>query len=177
MDTDRLRYFCTVVQTENLQRAAEILHISAPALSKSIKALEAELEQKLITHVGRGIATTDDGVRVAEQSRRVLNEVDRLRTNRTKKTDVGLLRIGSFEVFTTYFLGPCLQDHLTNVDLELHELVPGKMKQSLLNRETDLGITYIPIPNPQLDYLKVTEIQMGIFGYSKLACTHPIYSR
>lgn len=164
MDSNRLRYFCTVVKTGNLHKAADILHISVPALSKSIKVLEGDLNKKLLVQIGRGIAVTDEGRKVAEQAQKILSEIDLLFKSDSSHQFREILRIGSFEVFTTHFIGPFVKQHLGDVSLELHELIPGQLEHALVQRKIDLGITYIPIPHPDLDFLKIAKIRMEIFG-------------
>lgn len=47
MDLTRLRYFLVLSETEHLGKAAELLGISPPALSKAVQVLESELKLKL----------------------------------------------------------------------------------------------------------------------------------
>lgn len=164
MDTNRLRYFCTVVQTENLHRASELLHISAPALSKSLKVLEQDLGVSLITQIGRGITITDEGRMVYEKAKKVLKEVEGLYSWELEDLQKDLLKIGSFEVFSTYFVGPLFKEEFKDRSCELHEFIPGKLEQALVDGVIDLGVTYIPIPHPLLDHLKITSLEMGLFA-------------
>ena len=53
MDTSYYHNFITLVQTGNMTQAAEILHITQPALSKQLKYLEAEFGAQLI-NIKRG---------------------------------------------------------------------------------------------------------------------------
>jgi DNA-binding transcriptional LysR family regulator len=165
MDTDRLRYFWTVSQTSSIHRASELLGISPAALSKAVKLLEKELETQLVIPAGRGIAITDEGKVLATKIEKLLGELDSLRApGRPTGTGSEPLRLGSFEVFTTHCLGALARDYLEGVDLVLHDLTPGHLEEALGDRQIDLGITYLPIPHPDLDFLKVTTITMGVYA-------------
>jgi DNA-binding transcriptional LysR family regulator len=165
MDTDRLRYFCAVARTGSLRRAAELSNVSAPALSKAIKLLEAECGARLVEPSGRGLVLTEEGVKLAERGGQLLGELDALRTSlREPAPRSAELRLGSFEVFTTYALGEILSAVGEGVPLLLHELVPGKMEEALVARRIDWGITYVPIPHPDLDFLPAATVTMGVFA-------------
>ena len=146
MDFDRLRYFCTVAQTGNIHRASELLRLTPAALSKSIKLLESELGIRLTVPVGRGIAITDEGKEFAEKAKIVLEDVMALQESlRPHPEHRKSLKIGSFEVFTTHFLGPLVRDYLLDFDLSLYELGPGRLEDALLSGLVEIGITYLPI--------------------------------
>lgn len=164
MDIQRLQYFLTVAQTQNLREASEILSVSPPALSKAMKVLEEELSVSLLARDGRGIRLTDAGKRLLKTAPRILKELFDLRDNLQKQKDsVSPVRIGTFEVFSTYFLSFLKVLEWDNIPLELHEFLPGEIERYLLNGDIDFGISYMPIPDPQLDYLKVTSIEMGVY--------------
>lgn len=59
MEIRTLRYFLAVAREENMTRAAEILHITQPTLSKQLKSLEDELGKKLFTRHSFSIRLTD----------------------------------------------------------------------------------------------------------------------
>lgn len=61
MDLRELRYFCVIAECENMSKAADILHISQPALSKTLKLLQEELGVSLFDHVGRNIVLNMNG--------------------------------------------------------------------------------------------------------------------
>ena len=61
MDITKIRYFSVVAETGSVRKAAELMHLSPPALSRAIKQLEEERNVKLFVPSGRGIAITDQG--------------------------------------------------------------------------------------------------------------------
>jgi len=168
LDTNRLKYFCTVSKTGNLRKASEILNISPAALSKSIKLLEKEIGQTLLIPSGRGIILTDIGNKVAKESESILKQVSQIGQFQVEeKNKEGPLKLGAFEVFSTYFLKNFLKLKCLKKSFTIYDLVPGQMEQALIERHIDIGITYIPVPMPELDYFKVTSIEMGIFAKAK----------
>lgn len=161
METIRLKQFHTTYQVGSLRKAAEILGISHSGLSKSLSTLEREVGMKLYIGSGRGIVFTDEGQDFAKKIPGFFESLDILLKN-DQSTSAKRLRIGSFEVFTTYFaklLGPLFEEY----ELDFHELVPGKMEQALINHEIDMAITYEPIAVPGIEHLKVNKIEMGAF--------------
>lgn len=164
MNLKRLEYFLTIAQTGSLREASEILHLTQPALSKAMKLLEEEVDLKLWTANGRNIILTDAGHALLRKAPRLITDFKALKeelhfTGEKSKT----IRIGTFEVFSTYFLTFLKTLHWQDRSLELHELLPGEIEKYLLEGQIDVGITYMPIPNPQLDFMKVSAIEMGVY--------------
>ena len=162
METSRLRHFRMVVETQNLRRAAELLRISHSGLSKSLKALEAELGLTLVMPAGRGLVVTDDGLRVYARSEQVLRAVEALGDPEVTQPVVKV-RLGTFEVFTSFFIGDLVREHFGDAEVEVHELVPGRLEEALLGSRIDIGITYEPVPRAGVDYTKVASVRMGTF--------------
>jgi DNA-binding transcriptional LysR family regulator len=162
METNRLRQFCTVVETGNLRKASKLLNISHSGLFKSIKVLETEVGYPLFVPSGRGVVVSDPGKLLYERTTRFFEELEQLlgKKNDPPHTRV---RIGSFEVFTSYFIGKLFKDYLPGSEVEIHELVPGRLEEALLLNRIDLGITYEPIPRPGIEYVKVTKILMAAY--------------
>jgi DNA-binding transcriptional LysR family regulator len=166
METNRIAQFRVVVETGNLRKAADLLGISHSGLSKSMKALEAELGFSLFHASGRGIAISDQGQLLYQRSARFLQEYELLRGS-VEQRETMMLRLGSFEVFTSFFIGPLLKTYLPEIQVEIHELVPGRLEEALLFNKVDLGITYEPVPRKGIDYIKVARVQMAAYALTE----------
>jgi DNA-binding transcriptional LysR family regulator len=79
MDLVRLKYFLTVAKTRNITRAAELLHVSPPAISKGIKVLENELGVELLIQSGRALNMSPEGELLFAQGAPLLNSLESLR--------------------------------------------------------------------------------------------------
>jgi len=66
-----IEYFVKIAETGNVGRAAVALGLSQPALSKSLRRLEAELQTKLVKKVAKGIELTTVGTAFLAQVRRI----------------------------------------------------------------------------------------------------------
>jgi hypothetical protein len=142
----------------------QVLKDPAPNESKAMKVLAEETRINLFMPAGRGILLTDEGRTFAERSRKLLEEYERLRLHPGGIPNLRQsIKIASFEVFTTYLMGPLLQDHLADYSVSLYELVPGSIEEAVASSKADFGITYIPIPHPALDHVKILDLEMGLF--------------
>ena len=164
MDTLRLKYFSAVAECGSVRRAAEILRVSAPSLSKAIHHLETEIGIKLFIRSGRNIRLTDAGRRFADKTKDLLRSLEELRQSaESEKNPVTELRVATFEVFSTYFLGTLEKIGGEDALVTLHDVLPGELERALVERQVDVGITYMPVPHPELDFLKVASIEMGVY--------------
>jgi len=166
MDIDRVRYFHIFAEIGSLVGASEVLHISQPALSKALKLLEHEVGAKLIEAEGRGLRLTNAGILFKKETAPLLAQwLDVPKRLRSENAQVPT-KIGSFEVFTTYFLARLTQ-YIKLEALELHEYGPGRLEQAVADGSIDVGITYVPIPKAGVDFVEVTKVRMGVFGLKK----------
>src|SRR4051812_7886033 len=117
MELNQLRYFSTVAKTGSMRKAAELLHVTPAALSKSICTLERELGEKLILPSGRGIIISDIGNRFAVRAESILADLENLKQTSHRKPSLELLRLASFEVFTTWLLAPIVKKLSSDVPI------------------------------------------------------------
>jgi DNA-binding transcriptional LysR family regulator len=162
METNRIRQFCAVAETQNLRKASEILGISHGGLFKSLKVLEGELGFALFRKEGRGIVFTEEGKEFYPRAQKFLAAHAEMVS--FDKTHAKALRLGTFEVFSTYFFSAVLAKELDHPEIVLRELIPGRLEQALIDNEIDIGLTYEPIPMQGLRILPVAKCTMGIFG-------------
>ncbi len=162
MDIAKLKYFKTIAETGSLREASEILLISSPALSKSMKSFEQEIGHKLFIPSGRNIKMTDKGLELYKKSLPILKSLNDLK-NSLEEQEIKEIKIGTFEVFSTVFLDFIPELDWNEHHLKLYDMRPGVIEEELINRTIDIGITYVPHPQPELDFLKINQIKMGIY--------------
>ena len=72
LDTDQLRSFLAIVDTGSFTRAAERVHKTQSAVSMHVRRLEEQLGCALFVKQGRGARLTDEGERLIEFARRIV---------------------------------------------------------------------------------------------------------
>ena len=70
----QLEYFVKVAELGSFSRAAVLLDIAQPALSRQVRALETDLRETLLLRNGRGVALTEAGRRYHSHCRRLMGE-------------------------------------------------------------------------------------------------------
>ncbi|MGB1876954.1 MAG: LysR family transcriptional regulator [Rhodospirillaceae bacterium] len=101
MELKQLRHFVAVVESGTLSGASQILHITQPALTRSIKNLEAQLQAELLSRGSRGVMPTEAGSQLYSQAKMILNETTRAAADvtATSKGQLGSLKIGVAAMF------------------------------------------------------------------------------
>ena len=100
MDIRILRYFLAVADEGNITRAAERLHVSQPALSTQLAALENELGHRLFERSARGIALTEKGLALKQRAGDLVDLAERVESEiKASDTDeiAGTVSIGAGE--------------------------------------------------------------------------------
>ncbi|MBV8418835.1 MAG: LysR family transcriptional regulator [Hyphomicrobiales bacterium] len=97
VNVDQLRTFVAVVESGGIHRAVARLHLSQPAASRQINALEAALGVPLFDRIGRRLRLTAEGEGLLRLSRRLLGEVETFneRAGALKTAETGILRVAA----------------------------------------------------------------------------------
>lgn len=159
METDRLRYFCAIVDAGSLTRAAEVLGVSHSGLSKAMSVLQDELGFKLLSPKGRGLELTEKGKSLYDQSRQILEMLNSLKSQTPSHTHS--LRIGFPEV-----LALVASESITselNDGLTIEDLDSGEIETRVLDRRNDFAFTFVPFPHKELDHLKIATVTLASF--------------
>jgi LysR family nitrogen assimilation transcriptional regulator len=80
MNLKQLEYFVSVAELGSFSKAAVVLDIAQPALSRQVRALEIDLRETLLLRNGRGVELTDAGRRLFGHATEILQQVDRKST-------------------------------------------------------------------------------------------------
>ncbi len=106
MTLAQLRTFCTVARLNSFSRAAEKLHLTQPAVSAQVVALEEHLQVKLFDRIGKRIALSDAGTLALQAAEEVLERLAALDQQLLdlRGLKAGRLAIGASQVVGVYLL-------------------------------------------------------------------------
>ena len=165
MDIRTLRYFLAVAREENMSRAAKLLHVTQPTLSKALKSLEEELGKKWFTRHSFSIALTEEGVLLRDRAEDLVSMADKIEQEFLSLDDItgGDLYFGLAESWQIRHLAreirefkkvyPDLRYHITSGDTEQ---VTEKLDKGLLDFAAIFEIPdvkkYNYIQFPEADY-------------------------
>ena len=106
MEIRTLRYFLAVAREENMTRAAELLHVTQPTLSRALRSLEEELGKKLFTRHSFHISLTEEGVLLRDRAEDLITMADKIEQEFLTLDDVtgGELYLGLAESYQIRYL-------------------------------------------------------------------------
>lgn len=125
MDKRQLKAFICVFEERNITRAAQLLSLTQPALSATIKALEDDLGIPLFIRKTRGVDVTEDARVLYPHARRMINDMAALASRFRKRQDKTPLTIGIEHDIASSHLVTLLEKARTTLPDVLLTLDPG----------------------------------------------------
>ena len=160
MEIRVLRYFLTVVREESITKAAEVLHITQPTLSRQLAQMEEEIGVRLFDRGTRKIRLTNEGLLLRRRAEEILQLVDKTEKELVEQEEQveGKISIGCGEVASVQMLPDLIRNFhqkypLVTFDLftATADLVKEQMDKGLL----DLGLLLEPIEMGKYEFIRL----------------------
>lgn len=160
MELRVLRYFLTVVREERINRAAEVLHITQPTLSRQLAQLEEEIGVKLFHRGARKITLTSEGMLLRRRAEEILALVDRTERELVEQDEQveGRIVIGGGELTAMQELPEiitCFRKKYPLVTFDIFtgnaDLVKEQMEKGLI----DIGVLLEPVDIEKFDFIRL----------------------
>ncbi|MBS1549608.1 MAG: LysR family transcriptional regulator [Bacteroidetes bacterium] len=149
MNIQQLEYLIAVDKYKHFGKAAQACFITQPTLSAMIQKLEDELDVKIFDRTTHPIRTTDVGIKILDQAKKVIDEVNELRNTASLLNNVlaGRLNLGIIPTVSTFLLPTeifnFLQKH-PKIELNVKEMTTENIIKALKSGELDAGIIATP---------------------------------
>ena len=173
----QLKHLIELASSGSFSQAADKLHLTQPALSRSIKALEDELGQALLDRMGRRSELTAFGAHVVQRARMLVDEADELRRSgkQLSNGEIGQLRVGMGSGPGAMLMTPLLMLMATEHPQAHIDISRGSttlLVQALRDRLLDALVLDIRSLQPSAD-LKIEALQ-EMRGAFMCRPTHPL---
>lgn len=167
LELRQLLSFMEVAKYKSITKAAESLHISQPALSKSLIALEEELGMTLMIRTNKTSDLTDAGKVVLDYSQKMISLLDEMKIT---LSDVTNLARGEISMGLPPFIGSLFfpkvitKFHHTypNINLNITEYGGARVVKSVEDGEFELGVTVFPIDETRFHVYPIVEEEMRL---------------
>jgi LysR family nitrogen assimilation transcriptional regulator len=171
MNLKQLEYFVHVAELGSFSKAAVMLDIAQPALSRHVRSLETELRQQLFLRNGRGVALTDAGKRLFDHSVAVLQLVAHAREDLGASRDepVGRVTIGlppSIGRQLTLPLIDRFKKQLPAARLAIVEGLSTHIVEWVTTGRVDVGLVYNPEAQPGLEITPLLQEPLGLVSHA-----------
>ena len=159
MEIRVLRYFLTVVREESITRAAEVLHITQPTLSRQLAQMEEEVGVKLFDRGTRKISLTDEGMLLRRRAEEIIDLSDKtIRELLTREEQVeGVVSIGGGELGAmeqVVELCGTFQRKYPRVRFDIYTATADVVKERVERGNLDIGILLEPIDIEKFEYIR-----------------------
>lgn len=166
MELNQLEYFRTVARLENISKAAELLHISQPALSKSISRLEAEIGAKLFERHDNRIRLSAEGRCFLERVDLAITQlkvgVDELQSFQTNER--GHVNVASFSPALVSAPIRAYMEKNPNVTVRHTVMSQEQLRTGLERGEIDIAITVFEIESRLLTWQPLAEDELIVLA-------------
>ncbi len=158
------KVFYEVAKAGNISRAAKVLFISQPAISKSIVKLEEQLGVRLFVRNSRGVSLTAEGELLFEHVKEAFETIgrgeDEIRMFR--EFNMGHLRIGSSTTLCKFLLIPYLREYLKeypHMKISIHNQDSMRTMKELEDHKLDVGAVVLPSIKNGIRFLRIMDVE------------------
>ena len=160
MEIRVLRYFLTVVREGGINRAAEVLHITQPTLSRQLSQLEEEVGVKLFHRGARKITLTNEGILLRRRAEEILSLVDRTEKELTRQEELveGRIVIGCGELAAVQVLAEIIESFRKKYPLVSYDIFTANadlVKEQMEKGLIDIGLLLEPIDMEKFDFIRM----------------------
>lgn len=160
IETRLLKYFLTVAREKNLTRAASLLYITQPTLSRQMTLLEEELGVQFFERSSRPLKLTDEGILLMRRAEEILELVEKTQNELSVGEEMveGGVSIGCGELSSVKLLCEWIahfRQQYPHVSFEVYTANADSIKKRMENGLTDIGLLLEPIDIERYEYMRM----------------------
>ena len=157
------RIFFEVAKAGSISKAAKLLYISQPAISKSILRLEENLEIALFTRTSKGVSLTPEGQIFYEYLQNAFSAIEAGETHlaKIKQFNIGKITVGTSNTLCKYILLPYLNRFMKENPHTMVSIFTQSSDETsflLSENKIDIGLVAKPARTQSMSYISIMEI-------------------
>lgn len=169
-----LNYFLMVSQEENITKAAQLLHVTQPTLSRQLMQLEDELGVKLFERSNHSIVLTSDGLLLKRRAQEIVSLAEKTKRELTTEKELsGEIEIGSGEFKSFSLLADVIaafSEKHPGVRFHLNSGNADTIKERLENGGLDIGLLADPVDISRYEFTRLPQKETwGIIAHNDFA--------
>ena len=167
MEIRVLRYFLAIVREESITKAAELLHITQPTLSRQIAQMEEDMGVKLFDRGTRKIVLTNEGLLLRRRAEEILELVDKTERELAEQDEKveGTVSIGCGDLAAVQMLPELIKkfrERYPAVNFDLYTATADHIKDRMDRGLTDIGLLLEPINMEKYDYIRLNREEQWV---------------
>lgn len=167
MEIRVLLYFLAVVREESITKAAELLHITQPTLSRQIAQMEEEMGVKLFDRGTRKIVLTNEGLLLRRRAEEILELVDKTERELSAQDEMveGTVSVGCGDLAAVQLLPELIRsfhERYPAVTFDLYTATADHIKDRMDRGLTDVGLLLEPINMEKYDYIRLNQREQWV---------------
>lgn len=160
MELRVLQYFLAVAREENITKAAALLHITQPTLSRQLMQMEEELGVKLFRRGKHNILLTEEGMLLRRRAQEIVDLAEKTEKELKREEEAvsGEIAIGCGETQNMRPLSEMIatfQQKYPDVNFNIHTAIADDVKERLENGTLDLGLLLEPVEISRYHYMRM----------------------
>lgn len=160
MEIRVLRYFLTVVREESITKAANVLHITQPTLSRQLSQMEDDIGVKLFHRGTRKITLTNEGMLLRRRAEEILQLVDNTEKELIEQEEriEGKITIGCGELASVQVLSELIRDFSKkhpNVSYDIFTATADLVKEQMDKGLIDIGLLLEPVDIEKYEFIRL----------------------
>ncbi len=162
MELRVLKYFLMVAREENITKAAALLHITQPTLSRQLMQLEEELGVKLFRRSKHSNILTEDGMLLKRRAQELVSLSNKTIQELSHKDTMlsGEIAIGCGETKSMSFISDRIRDfrqlhHL--VQFSIHSAIADDIKERIERGILDMGLLTEPVDIGKYEFIRMPQ--------------------
>ena len=166
MELRVLRYFLVIAREENITRAAQVLHVTQPTLSRQMMALEEELGVQLFHRGKYHVTLTEEGMLLRQRAKELVDLSDKTMRELSHHEEalIGEIAIGCGETKSMSFLSErmmCFQKENPGIAFNVYSAIADDVKERLDKGLLDIGLLMEPVDIGTYEFLRLPFRERG----------------